>query len=35
MSTLFGLWQLVVLVAIGGFLFAYVWESFFPSEESD
>jgi hypothetical protein len=34
-EALFELWQLVVLVAIGGFVFAYVWDSLFPSNSDD
>ena len=30
---LLDLWELLVLIAIGGFLFAYLWESLFPSRD--
>jgi len=33
MSAFFELWQLLVLLAVGGFLFAYLWESIFPSRD--
>jgi hypothetical protein len=27
------LWQLYVLLAVGGFFVAYLWESFFPGRD--
>jgi hypothetical protein len=32
-EALFELWQLIVFIAIGGFLFAYLWDSLFPSRD--
>jgi hypothetical protein len=29
------LWSLVVLIAVGGFLFAYLWDSLFPDRDDD
>jgi hypothetical protein len=32
-ETLLNLWELFVLVAGGGFVLAYLWESLFPSRD--